>query len=399
MEMQFKNEIKKLADVVVWADNQIEALKIDFPYVPEEHFRNFQRVSELEAIKKVVLETIERHTVYINALNEDIATGIGTINRLKTKIEDLETAIKKQHQDDITEYNKVKRREMELQNMVTGKNQKIKRLENELEGRKEEYTALKVLMDTKYIPIDDHNDVCKAYEKKVAELEKENKRLKNQVSGLNEELREFEEKVDHWKNQERIRTDQLRATESKVDELHKSINRLTLHCRTKNEEIENLKKALEKIRTTKDLDLKGHNRREMALVNELADKNDEIKGFKEENSYLKKINKDKNDMIRKAYDRYVNEACKGREEIIDECYKNLTKDETGYTGFKQYALRALEKKEGNEKEAKEFICDTVDVIFYNKKAKEKRKEEETEVKDFDEYHKYEWFPCGEDSIE
>lgn len=245
---------------------------------------------------------------------------------------------------------------------IAAKAAKIELIQKELDGRKAGYAALKTQMDTKYISIEEHNDICKAYEseneslkKQVEYLKKELEKtykdketdLKNhqkrdmtlvdELAKKNDEIKKLKEdnlqlsvglvdtdfvnkliqETDYYKNKERIRTDQLRATESKVEELYK--------------QIENLKKE----------------------------------------------SKNKNDIIRKAYTRYIDEACKDREEIMDECYKNLTKDDTGYIGFKQYALRALEKEEGNEKEAKAFLYNEVSLIFYNKKAEEKRKEEET----------------------
>ena len=106
---------------------------------------------------------------------------------------------------------------------------KIDLLEKEIEGRKEGYTALKELMDTKYISIEDHNDICKTYETN-------NESLKKQVEYLTKELENT--------------------------------------CRTK------------------ELDLKGHQSRETALVNALADNNDEIKKLKESIEELKKKNFD-----------------------------------------------------------------------------------------------------------
>lgn len=106
---------------------------------------------------------------------------------------------------------------------IAAKDAKIELMQKELDGRKAGYVALKAQMDTKYISIEEHNDICKTYEIN-------NESLKNQV--------------------------------------------------------EYLKKELDQTCTCKELDLKGHQSREMALVNTLADKNDEIKELKEENSRL-----------------------------------------------------------------------------------------------------------------
>lgn len=201
---------------------------------------------------------IDRHTVYTDALNTDIAD----------------------------------------------KAAKIELLEKEIEGRKEGYIALKARMDTKYISIEEHNnicedfkkkieeklkkesekwqdlakmnrdticnqyDVCEDFKNKIAELEEENEKLKVdliherekneklakdhaelendmrkssvEVSDKDKVIADLEEskrywkrqsindqdEINHWKDQERIRTDQLRATESKVEELWEEIERL-----------------------------------------------------------------------------------------------------------------------------------------------------------------------------
>ena len=86
MEMQFKNEIKKLADIVVWADNGIEEMRMDLSSLTEEKFKNLDAVKDLETVKKVVLESMERQTVYSNALNKDIADKAAKIELLEKEI-------------------------------------------------------------------------------------------------------------------------------------------------------------------------------------------------------------------------------------------------------------------------------------------------------------------------
>jgi chromosome segregation ATPase len=483
--MEKKLEIKKLADVVVWADNEIEEIK---NALYEEEFENCDEAKDLEVVKKVVLEAINRHNTYTNALNKDIAD----------------------------------------------KEAKIELLEKELEGRKEGYTALKELIDTKYISIEEHNKICKKnndtiedYEEEIASL---NTQLKvaddlrmhkdqdiiRQAEALRErdaKIEKLEKELEHRRNMtddencvmnslyDEIarRTEKINELTIKVTNQKKNLDGInkTLEIRNKENEsliqvrnnmdreieaheaenkrltekikelrdlanvnkntidyhyeaceklkkkiaelekengdyairVNNLTKELEKTYAEKEADLKNHNRRDMNLVDELAGKNDKIKGLVEEieyyksqehirtdqlrateskveqlykeieqlkydNSYLTKASKNKNDIIRKAYVRYVDEACKGREEIMNECYKKLTKDDTGYQGFKQYTLRALEAEKGNEEKAKEFIDCAASIIFYNKKAEEKRKEETKK-----ELNEAFGVPCGEDSIE
>ena len=398
MEMQFKNEIKKLADIVVWADNWIEELKSG---LTEEEFEEDAEVKEFEAVKKAVLDSMERHTVYTNALNKDIAD----------------------------------------------KAAKIDLLEKEIEGHKEGYTALKELMDTKYISIEEHNNICKKaedtiqyYEDEIKSLNDEVGRRRNAYLKDSEFIVNIKKELEDWKERERTKSNMLRDAEAKIAELEEKVKHQrenlnainkTLEIKTKeNERLiavknnkdreieahesenarlsekiaelkrqnEYLKKELDESYKAWDKDSKNHQKRDMTLVDELGKKNDEIKKLKEENSYLKKESKNKNDIIRKAYVRYVDEACKGREEIMNEimneCYEKLTKDDTGYTGFKQYTLRALEAEEGNEKKTKEFLCDSAEIIFYNKRAEEKRKEETKK-----ELNEAFGIPCGSDAIE
>ena len=536
--MEKKLEIRKLADVVVWADNEIEELK---DALTEEEFEDCDEAKDLEVVKKVVLEAINRHNTYTNALNKDIADRDAKISQLEDKVKSLETAIKKQHQDDITEYNRVKRREMELQNMVGDKNKKIGRLEEEIEMRKVSFNELSEKLVSKYIPIDEHNNICKKNNDTIEDYEEEITGLNAQLKVADERIEKLEKELEHRRNMSedencvmnslydeiarrtekineltikvanqkknldginktleirnkenesliRVRNNQTREIEAheaenerlseKITSMNNTIielsheinnykdwnaglrrdlktwkdlanvnkNTIDYHyescekLKKKIAELEkengdyairvnNLTEELEKTYAEKEADLKNHNRRDMNLVDELAGKNDKIKSLVEEieyykgqerirtdqlrateskveqlykeieqlkydNSYLTKASKNKNDIIRKAYVRYVDEACKGREEIMNECYEKLTKDDTGYQGFKQYTLRALEAEKGNEEKTKEFIDCAASIIFYNKKAEEKRKEETKK-----ELNEAFGVPCGEDSIE
>ena len=61
---------------------------------------------------------------------------------------------------------------------------------------------------------------------------------------------------------------------------------------------ENLMKELERTCKTKELDLKNHNKREMALVDELAEKNEKIKGLEEKVNYLENQLRIRNNMLK-----------------------------------------------------------------------------------------------------
>ena len=391
-----KIEIKKLDDILKWADGLIR----DGGY-NEEKYRDDSstaycsvKAHELWKIRDVVLKGMERHAVYTNALNKDIAD----------------------------------------------KAAKIEKLKKEIEGRKEGYTALKELMDTKYISIDEHNNICKEYEDKIRSITKSRDTWFDTAGGhsttiieQSNTIKALEEKVKHQrenldginktlaiktKENERliaVKNNQAREIEAheaenarlteKIIELKRTIEKckdydaslidsLRINNDDLKKQVDYLKKELNESYKAWDIDSKNHSKRDMTLVDELGKKNDEIKKLKEENSYLKKESKNKNDIIKKAYVRYVDEACKGREEIMNECYEKLTKDDTGYTGFKQYTLRALEAQEGDEKKTKEFLCDSAEIIFYNKKAEDKRKEETKK-----ELNEAFGVPCGSDAIE
>jgi len=336
--MEKKLEIKKLIDIVVWADNLITLVGFN-----EERYKSDAstaytpvKAHELWKIKDVVLEAINRHNTYTNALNKDIAD----------------------------------------------KAAKIELLEKEIEGRKEGYTALKELMDTKYIPIEEHDNVCKAYEKKVAELEKESEKWQDLAKMNRDTICNQYDVCEDFKKKIAELEEKVKHQRANLDGINK-----TLDIRTKENE------SLIQVRNNQTREIEAHeaeNERLSDIIKNLRASNEQLKY---DNSYLKKASKNKNDVIRKAYVRYVDEACKGREEIMNECYEKLTKDDTGYQGFKQYTLRALETKK-DEKEAKKILSDTIDIIFYNKKAEEKRKEETKK-----ELNEAFGVPCGEDSIE
>ena len=74
---------------------------------------------------------------------------------------------------------------------------------------------------------------------------------------------------------------------------------------------ENLMSELERTCKTKELDLKNHNKREMALVDELAEKNEKIKGLEEKVRYFE------NQL------RIRNNTLKATESKVEELYERL----------------------------------------------------------------------------
>jgi chromosome segregation ATPase len=290
-----------------------------------------------------------------------------------------------------------------LNNDIADRDAKIEKLEKEIEKRKNAFNELSEKLVSRYIPIDEHNDICEAFEEKVETLKKELEHRKSmsddenclmnslydEIARRTEKINELTIKVANQKknldginktldirNKENESLIQVRNNQTREIEAHEAENArlsdIIKNLRASNEKLKkensdyairvnNLTEELEKTYAEKEADLKNHNRRDMNLVDELAGKNDKIKSLveeieqlKAENSYLKKECKNKNDVIRKAYVRYVDEACKGREEIMNECYKKLTKDDTGYQGFKQYTLMVLEAEKGKEETKKEL---------------------------------------------
>lgn len=425
MEMQFKNEIKKLADVVVWFDNWIEETKLD---LTEEEMEDDETIKEFETIKKVILESIERHNVYTSALNNDIAD----------------------------------------------KAAKIELLEKEIEGRKEGYTALKELMDTKYISIDEHNKIVDQFKEEIKKLNKcimnknesintgneaiinlrkqigahedENKKLENRISELKTEVNKLnrflkmqEDLTRDWKNkyvEAQKEIDELESDSSEyetiiqyqelIDGLNKDLsywkeafetqatsladvrklnNELVDTLDKSNDEIEKLEKQvkylekeLEETCRTKELDLKNHQKRDMALVDELAKKNDEIKKLKESIEEWKNQERIRTNQLR-ATERKVEELWK---EI--EKFTKGEDDDHGKSGFKRYIEHLIEEEERAVPERfKERLNEEITAIFTKEEETAKELAKKRLNKKFgiggivDEFK--DDIPCGEDAIE
>ena len=284
MEMQFKNEINKLADIAVWADNWIEELKTG---LTEEELEEDTGIEEFETVKKVVLKSIERHAVYTNSLNKDIADKAAKIELLEKEIEGRKEgywALKEKY-DKLEKELEIRTKENE--SLITVKNRLEKEMEAHAEKIKEDLKKSKEYWRTKYLATQEERDafmedvkalrtaneilvekseehlgeIKMAKNRFMFEIEQHNKTRK-ELADLKHEFEAYKEdhegvnapilvslesvrknripditlppegktccdEVDYWKNQERIRTDQLRATESKVEELWKEIEKFT----------------------------------------------------------------------------------------------------------------------------------------------------------------------------
>lgn len=258
-------------------------------------------------------ELIERHNVYTSALNKDIAD----------------------------------------------KAAKIDLLEKEIEGRKEGYTALKELMDTKYISIEEHNNICEDFKKKIVKLEKESEKWQD-LAKMNR---------DTICNQYDVCED----FKKKVAELEKELADCKVKIRHQKENLDGINKTLE-IRTKEN----------ESLIKVRNNLNKEIEAHESENARLsEKIMNLKGTITELSHeiDDYKSWNASLHKDIKE--LKKEKEDDYGKSGFKRYIEYLIEEEERAVPERfKERLNKEITAIF--------TKEEETEVKDI---------PCGEDAIE
>lgn len=364
-------KIQKLADIVVWADSLIERIKPVLIELGEFEVNN--DVKQLKAVKKVVLESINRHNTYTNALNMDIAD----------------------------------------------KAAKIDLLEKEIEGRKKAFNDLSEEMANRYITIETHNGICKSYEdrieylneeykKKIKEIE-ENKSLKKQVEYLTKELNNSYKAwdTDSKNHQKRDMTlvDELGKKNDEIKKLNEENSRLNarIKCDTEywKEAFETQSTSLAEVRKLND-----------ELVDTLNKSSDRIDELEEEVTQYKELidglNKDLT--YWKDQERIRTDQLRATESKVEELWKRIeglkranriavnsvygiasasvhkVEDDHGRAGFKKYIEWLIEEEERAVPERfKARLNEEITEIF------EKEEEtEETEVKDI---------PCGEDSIE
>lgn len=340
-----------------------------------------ERIAELvierdnlsKGVQKLIGERddlIERHNVYTSALNKDLADKAAKIELMEKEIEGRKAGyVSLKTQMDI-----LKKECDRYANDVMEKCTYIDTLKQDIEDMEEETEKLKKTIDAKDEEISKR---CKDVISQSGTI----CNLKKELDARGEEIRKLEEKVKHQREnldginrtlEIKIKENEsliaVRNNQDKEIEAHESENaRLT-------EKIMELRKELDKTCRTKELDLKGHNRREMALVNELADKNDEIKSLKEENSYLKSEIKQKQNIIKKAYERYSDDIIKTRKDVLEVAYRDIEKD-NGYVGFKLYVKSALIEAKGDKNEANEIITEAVRSAYteWDKTQKENEK--------------------------
>lgn len=297
-------EIKKLADIIEWADSWIEGIKPVLINLGE--FETDKDVKQLEAVKRVVSEAIERHQVYTNALNKDLAD----------------------------------------------KAAKIDLLEKEIEGRKEGYVALKELMDTKYISIEEHNNICEDFKKKIVELKKESEKWQDLAKMNRDTICDQYDVCEDFKKKIVELEEKVKRQKENLDGINK-----TLEIRTKENE------SLVKVRNNLNKEIEAHESENARLTERIM----ELKGTISELAHEIDNYKSWNASLHKD---------------IKELKKNK-EDDYGKSGFKRYIEHLIEEEERAVPDRfKERLNEEITAIF--------TKEEETEVNDI---------PCGEDAIE
>ena len=382
MEMQFKNEIKKLADIVVWADNWITELKDG---LTEEEFEEDAEVKEFEAVKKAVLESMERHAVYTNALNKDIAD----------------------------------------------KAAKIDLLEKEIDGRKAGYVALKTQMDhsresasywhDEYVKLQEENDELKKDSKTHYDMYKYGEELlKVKNSEIEKLKKELNESYKAWDTDSKNHSKRDMTLVDEIAKKNDEIEKLKKELDAREEEVKKLNKCImeknESINTGNETiinlrkEIGAHEDEAKRLENRIKDwkataTNNGLKIEKlkvdlvherEKNEKLAKDHAElENDMRRvsKERDGYAAKLNDLRWfDVIDitlDCKKAIEEskkgeDDHGRAGFKEYIKWLVKEEEEKFKESwKARLNEELEAIF-------KAEEEETEVDDI---------PCGSDSIE
>lgn len=342
---------------------------------------------------------------YIDTLKQDIADMEEETEKLKKTIEAKDEAITKRCKDVISQSGTI----CNLKKELDARGEEIKKLEEKVKHQRENLDGINRTLEIKIKENESLIAVRNNQDKEIEVHESENARLSEKIINLKATITELAHEIDNYQSWNaslhndikelkeenkdlKIRdeelTKQVANKLSDIDSLRSYITELKKKFEDSRKEtidrnvtivrlegqIKNLEKELDKTCTTKELDLKGHNRREMALVNELADKNDEIKSLKEENSYIKSEIKQKQNIIKKAYERYSDDIIKTRKDVLEVAYHDIEKD-NGYVGFKLYVKSALIEAKGDKNEANEIITEAVRSAYteWDKTQKENEK--------------------------
>lgn len=270
-----------------------------------------------------------------------------------------------------------------LKNDIASKDAKIEKLEKEIEGRKECYTALKELVDTKYISIEDHNSVV-LLNKEIERLNRYSKNLETANHNLVTRVALLESELADCKVKNRHQKENL-------DGINK-----TLETRTKEKEsLVNVRNNLNKEIEAHEAENKRLSEKIMSLKGTITELSHEIDNYKSWNASLHKDIKyeinNKNDLVdayEKKYDEFENRIKELKEENARLEKLKKKEDDHGRAGFEEYIKYIIEEEEGKfKKELNERFSEEVS------KISQKRTEEALAKV------KLNGIPCGEDAIE
>lgn len=272
-----------------------------------------------------------------------------------------------------------------LKNDIASKDAKIEKLEKEIEGRKECYTALKEPMDTKYISIEDHNN-------SVDLLNKEIERLNIYTANQKKVNHDLVTKVTLLEDENKMLGEKIRHQRENLDGINK-----TLEIRTKEKE------RLIDVKNSQEKEIEAHEEENARLSEKITslkgtitELSHEIDNYKSWNASLHKDIKseinNKNDLVdayEKKYDEFENRIKELKEENARLEKLKKKEDDHGRAGFEEYIKYIISEEEGKFKaELNRKFSEEVS------KISQKRTEEElAKVKGVGS------IPCGEDAIE
>ena len=377
--MEKKLEIKKLADVVVWADNEIEELKED---LTEEEFEDCDEAKDLEVVKKVVLDAINRHITYTNALNKNIAERDAKIEKLEKELEHRRNMTDDENCVMNSLYDEIARRTEKINELtakVANQKENLGGINETLETRTKENARLNEVIRDQTREIEAHEAENARLTEKIKELKGTNAELSLELDNYKDWNAGLRRDLKTWKDLANMNKDKAcEAFKKKIAELEKENGDYAIR-------VNNLTEALEKTYAEKEADLKNHNRRDMNLVDELAGKNDKIKSLVEEIEYYKSQERIRTNQLR-ATESKVEQLYKEIEQLKEE-------DDHGRKGFERYIEHALKEAEGEIKDKlNKRFSEEISKISLKKTEKELAKMKVNESLGSG-------IPCGEDSIE
>lgn len=370
-----------------------------------------------EEMYDMAVEMVEKYNRLVDICNDSAERMADLIERHVKKVDELVI-----ERDELTERHKVYTNA--LNKDIADKAAKIDLLEKEIEGRKEGYIALKVRMDTKYISIEEHNNICEDFKKKIVKLEKESEKWQdlakmnrdticdqyNVCEEFKNKIAEIEEEVEKWKKKfddSRKETIDRNAKIVKLEVENEKLKVDLIHEREKNEKLakdyavqeNDIRKYTTEIKTLEEK--VKHQRGNLDGINKTL----EIR-TKENESLIKVRNN-----LEREIEAHESENARLSEKIkelkrANGIVANITsaltheEDDYGKSGFKRYIEHLIEEEERAVPERfKERLNKEITEIF--------TKEEETEIKGNGRTNsgRYPWgakvndIPCGSDAIE